>query len=360
MFKRFVTLSLTISICGALPSFSFAQANDRDNDEITNWWQVEIIMFTQGANWSTTTEIWPTDIELHYPNQWQQLTPLIDPNAETETVTDGVDNTINQTNTVTATQQSTDNGSTNNVSTDNIEDTFLDPGLIKLLPEEELQLTEMSSRLNRGRRRVLFHGAWRQYMERDQDEAPIIFTAGDQYDDHYELEGSIHLYVQRLLHFDINMWFTEFSINAGQERLPWPELPQRPNQELPQYNLAGLDKPATALPNTLLNNNQNQNNALPPGTFINPNDGAINTLDWFDQRGNTTFYDSRYDEILSRNYVINNLALIQEDRPMRSNELHYIDHPLVGILVKIDRYQPPEPEGLEPDPLDALLGPKPQ
>ena len=338
MLKQLFINSFAITSLCAVQSVCLAQGNGGDSNEITNWWQVEIIMFTQGSNWATTTEVWPTDIELHYPDQWQQLTPLVDPNADAPDGENKIEDAADQA--VAA------------------EDDFLDPGLLKLLPEDELQLTDMRKQLNRGRRRILFHGAWRQYMERDQEEAPIIFAAGDQYDDHYELEGSIHLYVQRLLHFDVNLWFTEFSINTGQERRPWPELPKRPNQDLPQNGPA--DSPTPLLHQRDQSPNQTQNGSLPAGTFINPNSGAINTLDWFDQRGNTTFYDSRYDEILSRNYVVNNLALIQEDRPMRSNELHYIDHPLVGILVKIDRYQPPEPEGVEADPLDALLGPKPQ
>ena len=38
---------------------------------------------------------------------------------------------------------------------------------------------------------------------------------------------------------------------------------------------------------------------------------------------------------------------------MRSNELHYIDHPLLGILVIVTPIKPPEPaeENKEPDKL---------
>jgi len=39
----------------------------------------------------------------------------------------------------------------------------------------------------------------------------------------------------------------------------------------------------------------------------------------------------------------------QGRRKMRSGKLHYIDHPLAGALIKIEKYTPPEPEP-EPEP----------
>ena len=321
------------------------------NDDVnTTWWQVEVIVFTQGTNAATTAEIWPTDVQLSYPDEWQQLTPLVDPNAtpDDDAALTPSANTPNQAGTVAS-----------DVTPAEDDAQTLDPGIIKLLPEEDLQLTEIRKRVSRGQRRVLFHGAWRQYMERYQEEAPIIFTAGDQFDDHFELEGSIHIYYQRLLHFDVNLWLTEFSINTGQEHQPWPELPRRPNMEIPVGNLADLDVATDLTNNPVFSDRNNQNNGFGTGNTSRRGNsiGTINTLEWFDQRGNTTFYDTRYDEILSRNYVINNLALIQQDRPMRSEELHYIDHPLLGILVKIIRYTPPEPESTQEVPLDDILGP---
>jgi hypothetical protein len=34
---------------------------------------------------------------------------------------------------------------------------------------------------------------------------------------------------------------------------------------------------------------------------------------------------------------------------MRSGKLHYLDHPVLGILVQAERYEPPAPEP-EPEP----------
>jgi hypothetical protein len=342
-------------VFGLLPfsAFSFSQTpSSSEVDNIGPWWQVEMILFTQGNNWTTSSEVWPTDLELSYPDTWQELTPLFDPTKEA---------IIEDANAPTDTPPS------DPTQANRQDELALDPGKLKLLPEAELQLTDIRKKLDRGRRRILFHGAWRQFMERNQAEPPIIFSAGDQYDDHYEVEGSIHIYLQRLLHVDLNLWLSEFSINAGQEREPWPELPKRPNLRIPAYRLSDFDRLGLTS-NTPLFTDSNSSqvgginsNRLDPSPGVNTGTGQINALDWFDQRGNITFYDSRYDEILSRNYLVNNLSLIKQDRPMRSDELHYIDHPQLGILVKISRYQPPQQpvDQFDAD-LEKILGPKPE
>jgi len=336
--KSKITLVTTLAVAGFCQLASSQPANNT-SDIVSNWWQVEVIVFTQGNNWTTTSEIWPTDVELRYPQQYQELIPLVDPNAADANELVG--------------NQSLDAPAASTSPGGQTIDGALNPEEIRLLPESEFQLIDVSNKINRGRRKVLFHGAWRQYMERDAPEAPIIFTAGDKYHDQYQSEGSIHIYVQRLLHFDVNLWLTEFSINAGQERQPWPDLPRRPTQRLTS-TLSAQDVPDASNNQPIINNAPTD---LNPG-ILNNND-TINTLEWLDQRGNTTFYDSRYDEILARNYVINNLATVKQDRPLRSDELNYLDHPLVGILVKIVRYNPPVPQGLGVHPSDELLRPKP-
>lgn len=340
-----VAASTFVFAAFTLTPLTFAQGQQAPaeaDDGPSNWWRIEVIMFTQGNGWSSSAEVWPTDVVLSYPDTWQTLVPLLDPNAEIQEQAGNNNNPAQNT--------SPENNATEQGTEIQLEE-------LKLLPQEELQLTGISNKVNRGRRRVLFHGAWHQYMERNQEEAPIIFAVGDQYDDHYELEGSIHIYLQRLLHFDVNLWLTEFSINAGQLRQPWPELPTAPSRQIPVFDLPGaglsdLGRPATGFnqPSFQGSNQATGANNGGNGVYAGANIGQTNTLEWFDQQGNTTFYDSRYDQILSRTYVINHLALIQQDRPMRSDELHYIDHPQLGILVKITRYQPPEPMAGTPAP----------
>jgi len=46
-------------------------------------------------------------------------------------------------------------------------------------------------------------------------------------------------------------------------------------------------------------------------------------------------------------YKLKRTVTLQEHRRMRSRELHYLDHPLFGVLVLITPYELPEPEEVE-------------
>ncbi|WP_316364925.1 CsiV family protein [Candidatus Thiodiazotropha sp. CDECU1] len=49
---------------------------------------------------------------------------------------------------------------------------------------------------------------------------------------------------------------------------------------------------------------------------------------------------------------------LQESRRMRSGKLYYIDHPVLGILVNAERYEPPQPEPVEtPIPVPTIIPP---
>ncbi|MEW8507897.1 MAG: CsiV family protein [Candidatus Thiodiazotropha sp.] len=47
---------------------------------------------------------------------------------------------------------------------------------------------------------------------------------------------------------------------------------------------------------------------------------------------------------------------MQQSRRMRSGKLHYIDHPVIGLLAVAERYVPPEPEPIEtPVPVPTIV-----
>jgi hypothetical protein len=51
---------------------------------------------------------------------------------------------------------------------------------------------------------------------------------------------------------------------------------------------------------------------------------------------------------------------MQESRRMRSGQLYYIDHPVLGMLVTAERYEPPKPEIVEtPVPVPTIMPPTP-
>lgn len=184
----------------------------------------------------------------------------------------------------------------------------LDERALALLPPEELTLRSDAQRLERNSQyRILFHGAWRQAFVENRQEPAILITGGQLYDDHYELEGSIQLSLRTYLHLDSKLWLSQFNSNFGQEREVWPQLPRRPNQ------------------------------AVDTDLVFRLNDNS--SRQW---QGINQSWD--YEAILAQRYVVENIMLLQQSRRMRSGELHYIDHPKMGLLIKLIPYEPNSPD----------------
>ncbi len=155
--------------------------------------------------------------------------------------------------------------------------------------------------------RVLFHEAWRQQVW-GADEAPsLLINGGKQYGEHFELEGSVQLSVARYLHLKTNLWFTEFHHNFGQEASDYPPLPAVPTRDT-------RDEAQSATEHHLPSWDQLQ------------------------------LISSEYEKILDQPYVSSRITTMQQKRRMRSKEIHYIDHPVIGILIYILPYELPETE----------------
>ena len=132
---------------------------------------------------------------------------------------------------------------------------------------------------------VLTHQSWIQPI--GSEPTPVLVQAGQRYDDRFEVEGSLALTRSRFLHIQTNLWYTVFEPRSQESR---------PFLEGFQSNLS--------------------------------------------------------DEILSQHtelvkverergqYFAAKTHLMFQSRRMRSDELHYIDHPLFGIVARINRFKP--------------------
>ncbi|MFT7560799.1 MAG: hypothetical protein ACI93R_002722 [Flavobacteriales bacterium] len=210
-----------------------------------------------------------------------------------------------------------------------------DQEFIKLDKSHKSLLTERK-RLDRSRGyRVLMHETWRQELH-DKNEADSIFiSGGEHYGEHFELEGSIELSLSRYLHITSNLWLTHFEDNYGQESEHWPNLPSLPKKtplfirpeaiqpaldaEKPFELTLGVSTPFSFdLSAGQLGTNAQDLNLIQPSSF------GIGTQ-LFEERAP---------------YVIKEIAKLSAKRRMRSNELHHIDHPRLGILIQIQKYTP--------------------
>ncbi len=145
-----------------------------------------------------------------------------------------------------------------------------------VLPASERLLNSQAATLARsGTYTLLYHQAWRQMIYGRKTN--IFINGGKVFGNHQELEGSIALSVGQYLKIQSNLWLTQFVPAGTNLTESWPELP--------------------------------------PSPFAD-----------------TTQTDKNQD------FLIKRIIKVSQERSMRSNEIHYIDHPLLGIIVKIVPY----------------------
>ncbi len=271
------------------------------------WYQVEVIVYSRPLD--TSAETWPSDLTLRYPLNWQELR---DPEQELE----------KRRREINALQASPSTTSFSDDMPANLEPQApREPEPIDLaragfyeLPRDSRGLNQVAARLQaQPGFEILFHEAWRQNVVGESQAPWVLIKGGEAYGDHFELEGSININVSRYLHVFTNLWFSEFQMNTGQIRNQWPNLPQNPLQRLQASSeeAAGMDM----------------------------------TSFW--QSEKQTGSDNALQDFLDAPYLPRQIVKLEQKRRMRSSELHYIDHPRLGMLVKILPYERPEQDANE-------------
>lgn len=179
-----------------------------------------------------------------------------------------------------------------------------------LLPANERVLNAQAQKLQRsGRSEVLFHNAWRQVITNKNNAKAILITGGQTYGKHQSLEGSIRLSVATYLELQTNLWFAQFENNTGQEDArQWPEIPLSPNKIAVSANALSAESEMEL--EQALENDKAQ------------------------------LLDSSSSTATGNSFVTRNIILLQQERDMRSSEIHYIDHPVVGIIIQVTPYPP--------------------
>lgn len=282
------------------------QTAHAQEDDTLPWYQIEVVIF-ENRGYSPhgpDSEAWPRDIFLAYPiDSLFLLTP-----EELKAREEAGKLARKQTS-------------------DAMDDSKLEPGETAFveLDESMQQLRREKNAINRERdMRVLFHKTWRQPVASREQTPSVIVQGGNQYDDHYELEGSVKISVSRYLHVDANLWFTSFEANIGQEDNWWPPLPTPPSKN--------QDAAAAAL--DLASEETIYATTTPPWqTQSKQNSNIRFGMDSADENAEPGKRDSL------RNYVTREIIKLEQSRRMRSGELHYLDHPKLGIIIRIDTYK---------------------
>lgn len=268
--------------CALVAPFIHAQTKTHEG-----WYQVEMIVVARKDD--TGQEHWPSNINLRYPGDWVELK---DPN--------------------TTEMNSTTDNSVSSIApiVDLTKEAFY------LLPASERQLNMQAQKLQRNPRfEVLFHNAWRQVITNKKASKAILINGGQTFGQHQSLEGSIRLSVATYLELQTNLWLAQFDVNVGQEiTQAWPEIPLRPNYTSATINNLSLDSAVDAeLEQALTTENTQWSN------------------------GN---FDANAAAPEADNFVTRQIILLQQERDMRTSEVHYIDHPALNVIIQVTPYPP--------------------
>ncbi|WP_404418375.1 CsiV family protein [Marinospirillum sp.] len=186
----------------------------------------------------------------------------------------------------------------------------LSQGPLQIYQPRELQLTDHARALERSDDyRLLFHDAWQMPVVAEDRSLPLLLEAGDYYGGQPELIGQLQLSVARYLHLETDLYLHSFEPLETTHR-------------------------SAALTRFL---NQNRSSL---GT--SPQLPALTDQAAADQ-------DGEVSRIINQEYQIKESAQMRQRRRMRSGELHFIDSPYLGILVKIERAPEEDKDEKEPD-----------
>jgi len=299
-----------------------------------NWYQVEVIVFERIESGSSDPESWPKNLSLAYPPNPAVLISQ----AESETQ----EETRKQQHLTSAPATAGDSkenrqlleqlkqGNPKDPFYQKLIDSIEKSELERLTPREKpLVFLDNSTRglnnearlLGRDREtRILFHQAWRQPFTDQSMAKSLVVVGGDNFDGNFELEGTITLFVSRYLHIHTNLWLTAFEANFGQEREHWPALP-----DIPKPREVRDEKIDAALEN---NETEQWSIELEDSNSLDFDD--VNTADLLGD----------YTSLAQKPYIVKHIITMEQKRRMRSGELHYLDHPKLGLLIRIDKYEP--------------------
>lgn len=237
------------------------------------WYRVEMIVFSRPAG--SAAEQWNPTPDLAYPDESRMLTR--------ETITSesqkGASNGVRQATPLT------------------------------IVPKSQQEFTGRAAAMRRsGAYRVLFHEAWTQQMVSEAATLPIVLDKSGDGGAWPELQGSIKLYVARYLYLETNLWLnTRGEYLQSSWRMPAPPLGPSSSIVLVEEQKSPREPPSA-----------NQPTAVAP----QPTSLAIQT-------------SGEITEQLEPIYPFRHAVRLNQTRRMRSGEVHYIDHPMLGIIVKI-------------------------
>jgi len=209
--------------------------------------------------------------------------------------------------------------------------------------------------------KVLFHETWVQPVAAEADSLPIVLDHSGDSGQWPPLQGSIKLFLSRYLQVETDLWLnTAGSYLPGTWQMPAPPLAppsliiEEPLPPLPEPEDVTIPPTGTAAsaeqdlaPASPAVSPDTMSSAAAVGSApatagaaaVEPSplpDGAAADI------ATGEMEDSAVDQVAEQVeepepgpiYPYRHAVLLQQTARMRSNEIHYIDHPLFGVVIK--------------------------
>ena len=170
------------------------------------------------------------------------------------------------------------------------------------LPAAQREFNGKAAYMQRsGRYQTLFHQSWAQPVLAQGNALPLILDRSGDTGQWSRLQGSVTLYLSRYLHLETNLWLnTSGDYLPGEWRMPAPPL-----------------GPPSLIVETSIDET--------PGAFGEQ---------WVESTTGSAA-DGEPEQSIGPVYPYRHAVLLQQKRRMRSTEVHYIDHPRLGVVIKI-------------------------
>jgi hypothetical protein len=304
-----LVISMVMPVASLAAGSSSIEASNTGAD--ARWFQVELILFSQQTDLALDAEQWPNIEGLKLPETVLELhLPQAEVAAEDQFEIDDNTTTTEPATTTTAPAAETAPGT----SPDATQEASDMPTAYQILPKDQLQLTDMAEKIQHSsKRNLLLHIGWQQPTY-DRNNAKPVFLIDGMADPlpvnetnmptdgrrpvatEEDLEigpidprfvGTVTLSVERYLHIATDLTYRR------------PVMQHRPIP-VPDLDL-WYDRPYP--------------------TLKEPQGPAFQQMSWPAIRG----------------------FQLKESRRMRSTEIHYLDHPFMGMIVVITPVKLPEP-----------------
>ena len=360
-FNRIVAVLFYSLIMSTHPVYAEQPKTEIEAPE--NWYQVEVILFTQQGN--IGNEAPPQDYQLEFPSDWVEL---IDPNMPTPenafplaegglvnlsqpvplerripllVVTDPVLGESPQNPDRKREIDDIDSYPADDAYVAQYEAQFL------MLDKLDRDLNDSATALDRRQYNVVFHQAWRFGADDNSEDPWVLIKAGQQFDGRFQLEGALRFYRSRFLHFETNLWllgFPNLDERQPQQMITLPALPVREVVAVDEMALSDDYNDLTLGPVV-----EEGTANLMPG--VTPDEVLSNELVALDR--DAVDIAASPEPIEPKTYPISSVWVLNQSKRVEEETIYYIDHPMMGVMVTIKGYEPPLLNPPSPADLDA-------